>query len=392
MAAPAPAALVTELSAHPALEPLIARVRAAALDAARARRSGFLREPTAPSSEAPTLDSEQAETRFGNVLALLERGASSETDALLASVLLCLGVAQDFPSAPETEQARASELVFLAAHTPCNALGVADAVLGEERTRPLWRAVASLADPARAGAADQAEAYAALALLAAQRSEAARAAAAELAARTADPTVRALLSAPSAAEDAPSRLAGELTPGPHGSVGVTLLALTGILFLLRVTRLLARLALGFKQPAELRLSERGLEIAERTELLGRVLRTRQTLVPLANLARVTREVRYPRLGLYLGLAALALGSYLGMGLFVDGARVPGGSAPLLGMGLLIVVLGLCADFGLTTLADNVRGRCRVLVVPKKGKRLSVGALDPARADAMLNALAALTRS
>ena len=151
--------------------------------------------------------------------------------------------------------------------------------------------------------------------------------------------------------------------------------------------MLGKLGLAFKQPAEVRLSDRGLELSHRTELLGRVLRKRETLIPLANLARVTREVRYPRLGLYLGLIALTLGSYVGMGLLVDGARVPGGSLQLLSMGVLIVALGLAIDYGLTVLSDNARGRCRLVVEPKKGRRVCVGALDPARADAMLAALA-----
>ena len=105
---------------------------------------------------------------------------------------------------------------------------------------------------------------------------------------------------------------------------------------------------------------------------------------------MAREVRYPRLGLYLGQLALAVGSYVGMGLLVDGARVPGGSFPMLGMGLLVIALGLGIDYGLSVVSDEVRGRCRLVVEPKKGKRLCIGALDPTRADAMLAALATRT--
>src|SRR6185436_7227602 len=96
-----------------------------------------------------------------------------------------------------------------------------------------------------------------------------------------------------------TRLSGELGPAPHGPIATAFLALSGILFVMRAGRLLGKLGLAFKQPAEVRLTERGLEIAHRTELLGRVLRAKETLVPMANLARVTREIRYPRLGLYL---------------------------------------------------------------------------------------------
>ncbi len=121
-----------------------------------------------------------------------------------------------------------------------------------------------------------------------------------------------------------------------------------------------------------------------------MLKNRETIVPIDNLARVTREVRFSRVGLYAGLLALVIGSYVGMGLIVDGARVPGTSPPLLGMGLLIIGLGLVIDFGLTLLGDEARGKCRVVVIPRKGPRLCIGALDPARADAMLAAIMAAT--
>ena len=110
-------------------------------------------------------------------------------------------------------------------------------------------------------------------------------------------------------------------------------------------------------------------------------------MPLANLARVTREVRFARAGLYAGLVALVLGTYFGMGVFVDGLRVPGGSLPLLSMAVAMVVLGLVIDFALSSLSDSARGKCRIVIVPQTGKRLCVGSLDPISADAMLNSIA-----
>jgi hypothetical protein len=371
--------ILTELSAHPARDALAARVRNVALQAATEERRDFLRASANPGSE-PELSAEQGETRYGNVLTILAEGAKGPEQADLIAVLLALGVAPDFPSAPETELARAKELVFLAAHTPVDAISAGSVVLGPERTRPLWRAVARLADPAETPER-RAEALVAAALLAGDESEAAIAARTDAARDARDRLAKILLTP--RAENGATRLAGELSPAPHGPVVTALLALTGILFLWRAVRLVGALALAFKQPAEIRLSDRGLEIAHKTELLGRVLRAKETVVPIANLARITREIRYNRLGLYLGLFALTLGSYFGMSLLVDGVRVPGGSAPLLGLGLVIVVLGLAIDYGLTTLADTVRGRCRVVVVPKKGKSVCVGSLEPRHVDAML---------
>jgi len=96
--------------------------------------------------------------------------------------------------------------------------------------------------------------------------------------------------------------------------------------------------------------------------------------------------------LYAGLLALVIGSYFGMGLLVDGCRVPGGSFPLFGLGLLFIALGLVIDFLLSTLADSVRGRCRLVIVPRTGGALCVAALDPKRADRLLEVLAEKVRS
>jgi hypothetical protein len=107
---------------------------------------------------------------------------------------------------------------------------------------------------------------------------------------------------------------------------------------------------------------------------------------------VTRETRYARLGMYVGLIALVAGSYLGMGLFVDAVRVPGGSASLFGLAVLMMVLGLMLDFTFSNAADTVRGKCRMLVVPQRGRVFCLGSLDPARADAMLATIAEAARA
>jgi hypothetical protein len=188
------------------------------------------------------------------------------------------------------------------------------------------------------------------------------------------------------APPAPVELAGQIVPAPRSPIVTLLLAVTGLLLVAQVARLVGRLALALKRPARVQLDERGLRIEHRVEMLGRVLADRKTLVPLDNIARVVREVRYPRVGMYAGLLALVIGSYIGLGLLVDGLRVPGGSPSLLGLGLLVIALGLGIDFALTSLSDGVRGRCRLVVEPRKGKRVCVGGLDPASADAMLRAL------
>jgi len=152
-------------------------------------------------------------------------------------------------------------------------------------------------------------------------------------------------------------------------------------------RIVARVAFGYKRPATLRIGPQGLELANRIELMGRVLRDRATLLPLSHVMRVTREVKYARAGLYVGIAALTIGTYVGTGFLVDGLRVPGGSASLLGLAAVFIIVGLAVDFVLSSAADTLRGRCRVVILPERGRTLCVGGLDAARADALLSALA-----
>lgn len=100
--------------------------------------------------------------------------------------------------------------------------------------------------------------------------------------------------------------------------------------------------------------------------------------------RATREVRYPRLGTYAGLTALALGSYIGVGWFIDGIRAQ--SLSLATMGLLVVVLGVALDFVLVSLLPGRKGKCRLVLVPRKGAATCVGWVDATKADALLRQL------
>jgi hypothetical protein len=180
-----------------------------------------------------------------------------------------------------------------------------------------------------------------------------------------------------------AELQGELSPPPRGPLATAAMALSGFALVRAGLRLGGRFALAYRQPAALRLSIRGLEISHRTELLGRVLSDGETLIPLSNLSSITREVRFARLGLYAGLLALVVGTYVGMGLLVDGVRVPGGSPSLLGMGLVAIGAGIALDYGLSVALGAVSQKCRVVVVPVHGRPLCLAGLDPTAADLVL---------
>ena len=187
--------------------------------------------------------------------------------------------------------------------------------------------------------------------------------------------------------DAQFTLTGTLAAVPRGAVATAIGAFTGWLFVRRVVDSVIRIFLAYRAKAEVRVSDKGLEIRENRSLLGRRFRERTSVVAIHDIRRLSREVRYARTGTYAGLAALGLGSFLGMRLFVDGLRVPGFSGPLLWLGLLVVVGGLCLDFALTNWLDATRGRCRFLVVTEGGKGLCLADVEAPRVDAMLAELA-----
>lgn len=182
-------------------------------------------------------------------------------------------------------------------------------------------------------------------------------------------------------------LDGELHAPPASPLSIVLLGCSGVLLLSAAARLIGRLALAYRHPARLELTEHGIRLTDRVELLGRVVRQRETVVPLSDLTSVTREVRYARAGLYAGLLALVLGTYLGTGLLLDGLRAPGGSGSLLLLGLGLAAGGLVLDFTLSTLWDNARRTCRIVIARRTGRALCLAGVDPARAAAILGSVA-----
>ncbi len=394
-----PHAVLEEIASRPRGDDLARLVHTAAFAAADEKRAR-IEDGLAELVERARLKGEDAETSYGNVLRALERGgaeaAGSATRALLAG-LLARGVALSPPAGTEAEARVAESLVWLAANTSIDALTALDAAL-DEKAEGLWIAVATLirrVDSGTAPLVGRAGAIIAAAALRASESPAARAEASALAEDARDPIVRTLLSraasasasalvAPAGLEGAATSAIGEIVPAPRGPVALVLLGFTGILALMHLGRLLGQVALRYRRPAEMKVSAKGIVIHTKTQLLGRTLKERDIHIPIEALLKATREVRYPRLALYTGLGALALGSYLGISLFVDGARA--GSPELLGIGLLLVVVGIALDYVLSNIVPSGPRSCRVVLVPRKGPTVALGRIDPLRADEALNRL------
>jgi hypothetical protein len=390
-----PETLLADLAALPRRDDLARLVHTLLFSAADERRTR-LSDGLAELAQHLGLSARDAETPAGNILHALERGDLDSTAAPVVSVLLARGIALSPPDGAAAETRVLESLVWLAANTPVDALSALDAAL-VDRAAGLWKAAAALVrrvDSGASAAAGRAGALIAAAALRASASPIAHAEARALAADVRDPILRTLLRDDRALSPENDPLGGappeaitadgELMPPPRGPVAFVLLAFTGILAVLHVGRLVGRWVLRYRRPAAMRVSPRGVTVTARTEILGRTLKEQELHIPVESLLRATREVRFPRLATYAGLFALALGSYVGISLFVDGARA--GSPELLGMGALLVAVGVALDFVLVSLSPSDRARCRLVVVPRKGPALAVGGVDVVSADAALRQL------
>lgn len=382
----APHAVLEEIAAHKRGDDLARLVHTVAFSAADERRTS-LADGLAEAASRAGITPEDAETSFGNVIRALERGgaeaAGSATRALLSG-LLARGVALSPPQGEGAETRVAEALIWLSTNTAVDALTSVDDALGD-KAAGLWRAVAALVRKADAGSLPllgRAGAVIGAASLRGSSSPAAQDEAQAIAAEVRDPIVRSLLAGSAPGGDGGEAIAaGEMASPPRHPVKLVLLGVTGILLAVHVARLIARLALRYRRPAELRVTARGVTLTSRTELLGRTIREAVSVIPADGLVRATREVRYPRILLYTGLFALALGSYFGVVLFIDGARA--GSPEMIGVGALLVAGGVALDFLLENAQSNMRGRVRVVLTPKRGPAVAVGDLDPGAADAAL---------
>ncbi len=354
------------------------------------------RRPEAPADFAVqraaelALAREETTTPFGNALDVLSRGPEDDAQRALARALSALAMASRHPDGRDEEDQAASEVLWLAAHTPFDATGLIDRALGDSATA-MWDAIAEQIRRAARSVSPylgRGEALIAAAAIASSRATAAAKLAGALATDILDRQLALVLSARAGTDggDPVGRTRGEMAPPPHGPFAAALLAVTGIALVFHAARLIGRVALAYKRPAEVVLADDGgIRVRWRTELLGRTLRDHDVLVPRASLVRASRDVRYPAVALYAGLLALSLGSYLGMAAFVDGVRAS--SPSLLLTGVVLVVIGVAVDFAFSSLTPGFRGRCRVLFVPRTGRAVCIGDIDIAAADSLLARLA-----
>lgn len=337
----------------------------------------------------PTIAQEEAETSLGNVLSALVRACPSTSERALLGMCLARGMALDPPAGVDAEDSAMGQLLWLAAHTPLDALPFLDETMAGRATG-LWGALVDLLrriDAGREASFDRADALVGAVALRASANPEARGSAYRLAEEVNDATLATLLrgggtgAGGSGADEAFVPIVGELVPTFRSPALTALLGVTGILFFLHLFRVFGRLALARRRPTELTIASGSVLVKTRTEMLGKTVSEQEHVLPVAGLLAARREVRYPRLGLYAGLLGLAFGAFVGVRFLVDGARAA--SPSLLASGLVLVALGIAAELLVTTILPGARGRCRLVLVPASGAPVCVAELDAEAADRAL---------
>lgn len=345
------------------------------------------------------LEQADAETEFGNVLAILQRGAEDPAERAIVAAFVAAGVVRATEANPSSARRWAERLCYLGAHAGFDPLATLPADASTEALSPLVHALADHARAIEVGKAprgDRAELLVAVAALAevVRRGDAETAQlTSRLAADLTDPLAARLITVQS--EDAPATLvqsgpstaalAGELAAPTRPAWLTVVLALCGWLLVRAIAVGVGRLVLGLKRTARVELNASGLEVRAKTELLGRELSDVHAVFPLSGLSLVRREVRFPSLHVYVGLVALLVGTYLGVQFLSWGAL--GGSVRLLSYGFLLLALGVVVDLLLVAIVPGSRGKVRVMVVPKKGAAVCVGGLEAQAADRLLAEIA-----
>ncbi|WP_394841561.1 hypothetical protein LZC95_31360 [Pendulispora brunnea] len=383
------------LGQHGHLEDLVARTQRITRGMASERRASFESDAATDRTE---LDPNAAKTPFGNASDVLQRGPENDDERALACALFAHAIAEELQGGGrdvESDNRLADDILWLATNTPFDATPLLDRALGEEVAGTIWTAIADRVrrvDAYRLPELGRGEALVGCVALAFSKSETAARLVVSLGQELHDPALLRMLSPASSdtvpmvpTDGTPARLRGELVPAPHGLVATTALALSGILFLIHGTRLLARLALAYRCPAEIVLSPESVRVDSRVEMLGRTLREKSTIIGREGLVRAVRDVRYPRVGFYAGLLALALGTYIGVSTMIDGVRAA--SPSLFLVGLVIIAAGVGLDLLFSSLVPGSQGRCRVVLIPRRGPAVCVGSVDIATADGALSAIA-----
>jgi hypothetical protein len=377
------------------------RLEALAFDVVSRQAEGRLlfagKEYVERRAEEHGVKADDAKTSAGNPFAVLSRGAETEGERTLVSALAARGFSRAFSA--EAEDGRGAlvsrfvrHLDFLELCTPLSILPLLGICLSPEALGAVHREIAQRVVDDGSGERgkspqNRAKNAARLAALAASDTESARSAMASvLATRGLDPALSAYAAALApgtlpAGTTAP--LLGLLERRRRSSTARALMLVTGLALVGWALKGLLAL-IGARREVDLRITPGGLELEERTRAFGRVLRQTRSAFTFAGLQSVMREVRYPRLHLYAGAIALAIGVLSGGTWIFDGIR--GGDFVLASVGAGVMLAGAVLDLVLDVVVPAHQGRVVVEVTAERGRRIRVGGLALAEADAFVIAL------
>lgn len=388
--------LLEELERNPRGEALAKLVHTLAVSAFDESRTS-LDEGLADAASRLGIDEASAETSFGNVLRALKKGPqASAPERMLLGALLARGVLVSRAASADARSLdadrRAAEcLLFAASSTVADALstldmlarratdaegpalGAIETAIGDLVARHDEGVGSTISRPsAIVGTLALREALALPGLLARER----------LAPTLRDPRLKALLATPTGATpSAPIVLSGEVVNMPLPPILVLVLTLTLLLPFVALGKLVIRYALKLQRPAELRVTETGVTVTSRTELLGKTVREGELHIPRAALARANRVVKYPRLASYVGIGMLLVGSYVGLRIALDGLKAT--SPEFIGIGVAILCFSLAGDYLLARLPNRRKGRCELYLEERSGASMALSVGDQALADTAL---------
>lgn len=384
-----PRALLEELARHARGDDLARLVHTVAFSAFDERRT-VLDTGLDEAAGRLGIDEAAAETPFGNVVRALRKGSGlTGPERSLLGALVARGVALAPPEAGEASARVAEALAWIGGHTAIDSLPAVDAAFALN-AEPLWAALVRALerhDEGATGGLDRSSAIVVAAAVGRSDGPVAEQHRAALRVALRDPTLRALVGERSGAASQKSiELSAEEGGVPRSAALTLLLTVTFVLPIVAVVRAFSRLALRLRRPAEVSISAEGVRVRSRVELLGRTILERETFLPVSGLLRARREVRYPRLATYAGIASLVLGTYVGLRLVIDGAR--SGSPQLIGLGAGILIMALVADYVFSSFPSASPRRCRVILEPRKGRPVALRDVDRELADRALQLLAA----
>lgn len=339
---------------------------------------------------------EDAQTRAGNLLDVLERGPEQDFERAIIAAFAVHGFGSRLrESSPEE---RATLVARFVRHADFFELGTAytifpfvDSMLSLELAASFWQEVAqTVVDEASGTGGERARARnaARLSALAASTSDAARDALERVVESGAvDAPTRAFALAlrgePKCASPKGARIRGRVAPKRRSAAMRILRWGSGWALLAWLARGVGAL-FGLSHELEVTLDDKRIDVREERFVLGRkIAESKSTLMPDA-IVEAGRAARYPSLRLTVGVVALSVGLLFGGLVMFDGARSGELSLMLAGAGLALA--GALLDLAIDVLGPGRRARVSVEFSARSGRVFRVAKVPLEDADRFLEKL------